>query len=159
MKKDMKLYLAHPITSLSGNQVMDYYMNMQVLLEEDYEILCPMVGKTWAKEENQFKPGGYEYPVSTNHAIAERDLWMVQQADVVLVDFSECEKINSIGCISELAWAHQARKHTIVVVPGGDFVVHAFIQEEADIIFHDLRAAIDYLKGLSKGINAENCPA
>lgn len=159
MRKDMKLYLAHPITGLSYEKVMDYYMDVQVLLEEEYEILCPMTGKSYLSDVKEFKPSGYINPVSTNHAITERDLWMVNQADIVLVDFTGCNKINSIGCISELAWAHQSRKHTVLVAPEGLLPLHAFILEEADIVFHDLRAAVDYLKALAKGIDVTNHPA
>ena len=146
----MKVYLAHPISSLSYDEVMSYYHHTQDLLSDYYEVLCPMVAKQYLKEEKELKPVGYVNPPSTGHAIVERDCWMVGNSDVVLVDLTGSQ-MTSIGCIMELAWAYLLHKHTIVVYQN-EFYNHAFIKEAADIVFSSLEEAVDYLIELARGI-------
>jgi len=150
----MKIYTAGPISGQSYNQVMKRYQGQVNRLEEiGYDVICPMTGKMYLRNELDFKAHGYDqHPVSTNHAIKERDRWMVGSVDVVLVDFTECNEIVSIGSCMELAWADELKKHTIVVMDKDNIHQHCFILECADIVFPSMADAYRYLTDLVKGI-------
>ena len=142
----MLVYLAHPITGLGYYAVMDYYRETEAALREaGYQTLCPMRGKTHLRNEREFRPDGYQHPVSTNHAIIERDAWMVAKADIVLLDLTGSKSV-SIGCMMELAWAYWQHKHTIVVLPQDNPHRHAFVLEAADIVFETQSEALTYLR-------------
>jgi len=150
----MKIYTAGPISGQSYEQVMNKYKEqVKILRGIGYEVICPMTGKSYLRTELEFKAKGYEqHPLSTNHAIKERDRWMVGQADIVLVDFSSCNGIVSIGSCMELAWADELKKHSIVVMDKDNIHQHCFILECADIVFSTLIEAYSYLKKLQTGI-------
>lgn len=142
MKK--RLYLAHPISGLSGKEIFDYFDNAKDRLKEYYDILSPMTGKNYLRNIDTAKPSGYTHPISNNHAIFQRDTWMVSQSDIVFCDFTGVEKI-SIGCCMELAIASWLNKHTIVVMDKNNIHNHAFILEAADIIFDNYNDGFNYL--------------
>jgi len=150
----MKIYTAGPISGQSYEQVMNRYKEqVKILSGIGYEVICPMTGKSYLRTELEFKAKGYEkYPLSTNHAIKERDRWMVGSADIVLVDFSSCNGIVSIGSCMELAWADELKKHSIVVMDKDNIHQHCFILECADIVFSTMIEAYSYLKKLKTGI-------
>lgn len=116
----MKIYLARPISGRSYDEVTTYYKKLTESLQyAGYEVLCPMNGKTHLRTELEFKAHGYtNNPTSTNHAIIERDRWMVNQADVVYANLQGSTHV-SIGTCMELAWAHDKGKHTIVAMEDG----------------------------------------
>jgi nucleoside 2-deoxyribosyltransferase len=148
----MKIYLAHPISGLSYDTVHDYYANLSILLSEFFYVFHPMTAKGYLRNEIEFRATGYNHmPVSTNHAIVERDNWMISQSDIVLVDLTGAKAV-SIGCIMELAWAHLMRKHSVVVMDEHKIHNHAFVLECADVVFSSLDEAIEYLKKLHHGI-------
>lgn len=149
----MKIYLAGPISGRSYDIVMDYYtVTAGILKQAGYDVLCPMTGKQHLKNDAGFKPHGYnEFPISTDHAIIERDRWMVDQSDIVYANLTNT-LFASIGTCMELAWAHDKGKHTIVVMEKNNVHRHAFILEAADIVFETHLEAMDYLKELSRGI-------
>jgi nucleoside 2-deoxyribosyltransferase len=151
----MKIYTAGPISGQSYDQVMKRYRGQVTSLQDmGYEVICPMTGKEYLRTELEFKAHGYDkHPVSTNHAIKERDRWMVGSVDIVLVDFTECAGIVSIGSVMELAWADELKKHTIVVMEEGNIHEHCFVLECADIVFRTMDEAYTYLADLAKGIS------
>jgi nucleoside 2-deoxyribosyltransferase len=131
----MKIYLAKPITGESFEDVVRYYENLSAdLFEMGYETLCPMTAKGYLRTEIEFKAHGFDNPVSTNHAIFERDKWMIEQSDVIFVNLHLATRV-SIGCMMELAWASLLGKHTVVIM--GQAHKHAFVFEAADIVFED----------------------
>jgi len=148
----MKIYIAHQISGLGGQEVIDYFENTKTILQAlGFQVFSPMTAKGYFRNEIKFKEHGYEgLPVSTNHAIFERDKWMVSQADVVLTDLTGMKR-NSIGCTMELAWASLLGKHTIVVMEKDNPHRHAFILEAGDIIFEQLGEAFLYLEKLITG--------
>jgi nucleoside 2-deoxyribosyltransferase len=149
------LYMARPITGCTADEVFEYYENARQVLRVHYRVLSPMTGKEHLRTERLFKAEGYRNPVSTNHAIIERDRWMVQQSDIVLVDLSKAKQV-SIGCMMELAWAHQLGKHSIVVMEEGSPHWHAFVLEAADIVMPAIEEALDYLVSLAWVYGAGN---
>ena len=107
-----------------------------------------MIAKEELRTELEFKSVGYDgVPASTNHAIYERDNFMVQSADIVYANLMNT-KIVSIGTVMELAVASHLRKHTIVAMEKGNIHFHAFVIESADIIYESHEDAIEYLNKL-----------
>lgn len=141
----LTIYLAHPISGLSGDEVFGYYNKAKEDLKDCFEILYPMLGKQYLRNDPKYRAEGYEFPVSTNHAIHERDKWMVQTSDIVFVDFTGAKSI-SIGCCMELAWADLLGKHSLVVMDESGLHNHAFVLDTADIVFKSYDEAIQYLK-------------
>ena len=153
----MKIYLAHPISLCSADEVFAYYDGMVERLKEKYRVLSPMYGKEYLRAEQSIRAEGYaDRPISCNHAIFERDIWMVSQSDVVLCDFTGSSKA-SIGCSMELAIASWLHKHTVVVLPSDNIHNHAFIREAADVIFENIDEALKYVNGLACGANYNIC--
>lgn len=149
----MKIYVAHQITGLTFDQVVDYYGWAEEMFGSfGYEVLCPMTAKGFLRtdELEKFKPKDYKNPISTNHAIYERDQWMVRDCDVLYCDFTGSEKA-LMGCLFELAWAALLGKHTVTVVPPGNIHQHAFVLEASDICFETADKAVNYLKYLIEG--------
>lgn len=147
----MKIYIAGSISGRSGEEVISYFGNTKALLTGmGFDVLSPMTGKGHFRNEIKFKTNGYGNPISTNHAIIERDRWMVSMADIVYCNLTMVTApIVSIGSMMELAWAHHMGKHTVLAMQKGNIHQHAFVLEAADIIFETHDDAIDYLSKLS----------
>jgi len=150
----MKIYCAHPISGQTWEQVMEYYTDIESDLSGiGYEVLHPMIGKDALRNEvgEKFKPADYRStPVASNHAIFTRDMWMTSQCDVFYLNLLDCSNI-SIGCMMELAWAAQLRKHVIVVMQHDNIHRHAFVLEASSIIFETEIKAFTYLIELIEG--------
>lgn len=143
----MKLYLAGKISGYSYDEVVGRIETQKALLWM-YEVLSPMTGKEALRNELEFKAKDYNLaPVATNHAIFERDKWMVSSCDVVLADLTETNRV-SIGTVMELAWASLLGKHTVVVMEQENIHRHAFVLEAADIVFESPDEAVQYLQVL-----------
>lgn len=146
---NLKIYFARSITGKTIEEVMkwyDYVVRRFTLL--GVQVYHPMVGKEKLRCDKAFKAHGYEgIPCTTNHAIVERDLWMVNQADIVFCDLTDTTEV-SMGCIGELAVAHWLRKHTVVVLPKGNCHEHCFPLEFADVVYDNHREAVEYLDDL-----------
>lgn len=150
LNKKFRIYCAHPISGLSYEEVVKYYNYIITKLSKfGYYVLNPMTGKDALRCEKKLKSCGYGNPISTNHAITERDRWMVTQSDVVYINFYKAKEI-SIGCIAELAWAHHLGKHTVTVLEKNNPHQHCFILEMSDIIFETEKEAEKYLELLIK---------
>lgn len=145
----LKIYLAHPISGLSYDEVADYYdVIVPHLQDVGYQVFNPLTGKDVLRNEIEFKVKGYEgIPLSSNHAIKQRDQWMVSQADIVWCNFLKCKNV-SIGMVSELAWADLQGKHTIVTMQEDNIHQHAFILEMADVVFETELESLNYLQEL-----------
>lgn len=144
----MKIYLAHPISGLSYDEVVEYYSECYQVLRI-YEIYCPMTAKPELRTEKKLRSFDYSQPTATNKAIVHRDCWMVEQADVVYVNLLGTTEI-SIGCVAELAWAWHSRKHTVISMEKENVHMHAFVIEMANIIWDTHEEAIQYLNSLAR---------
>jgi nucleoside 2-deoxyribosyltransferase len=150
-KKGMIIYLAGAISGKSYNDVLESINERKKYLEKvGYDVLNPMTGKAYLRNEKEFVSKGYDNPTSTNHAIVERDRWMVKRSDIILVDLMNATE-KSIGSIMELAWAHDNGVHSIVVMPKDGHHNHAFVLEAADIVFNSTEDALNYLVELKNG--------
>jgi nucleoside 2-deoxyribosyltransferase len=149
MANKFRIYLAGPISGNAYENVMRYFTGMTDYLQElGFDVIHPMLGKDALRTEIKLKAHGYGNPESTNHAIVERDQWMVSQADIILCNLLEAT-IVSIGSVMELAWAHHLGKHTIVMMGKDNIHRHAFILEAADIVFENQSDALKYLERIA----------
>lgn len=150
--KARAIYLAHQISGSSYEAVNQYYTDTTQVLEGwGWDVLHPMVGKGQLRTETKFKAHGYDnVPMAANHAIFERDKWMVTQADVVYAHLVGMTTI-SIGMMMELAWASLLGKYTIVAMEPENIHQHAFVLEAADLILPSHEEVMAYLQVLSGG--------
>ena len=66
----MKIYLVHPISGLTADEVFKYYQETEALLKSwGYDVLTPMYGKGLLRTELMFKDKDYTLPCTTNHAL------------------------------------------------------------------------------------------
>lgn len=148
IKKSLKIYLAHPMSGLHFKEINTYYKETRDPLKKlGYTVFTPISGKAIAKVEGDCKPCGYKHPIITDKAILSRDMWMVNQADIVLMDLSEAKKV-SIGCVAETAFAYVEGKHVVMVMEKDNLHEHAFMLQMGNIIFETKDEAMEYLKTL-----------
>ena len=144
MKNIFKIYLAHPMSGLSWEEVEKYYTKVRKTLEKfGYQTLHPMIAK---KELS----GTIFNPSGESNTFVRRDTWMIRQSDIVFVDLTGADE-KSIGCISEVAVGYNLGKHTIGVMEKTNIHRHAFMTEQLDITFETYEQAISYFKKLIKG--------
>lgn len=148
----MKIYIAGAISGQTAKDVFTYFKNTAFQLQGlGYTVYSPLLGKgTLFRNEVEFKAEGYDHhPIVTNHAIMERDRWMVSSVDIVYCNLTMAPDRVSIGSMMELAWAHQLGLHTVVAMQRDNIHRHAFVLEAADVPFETTIEAMDYLKDLS----------
>ena len=142
----MKVYIAGRISGGKPNEVFEYFDSTCSRLSGfGYEVLSPMLAKEDLRTEKRFMAHGYRTPTTTNNAILRRDHWMVLSSDIVFMNMSDMTDI-SIGCTAELAWAYDNNKHTVVILPEGNVMEHAFILQMADILFKTYEDAMQYMQ-------------
>jgi len=145
----LKIYCVHPISGCSADEVFNYYKRTQKELEQLYDVFIPMFGKDSLRTEKNFKAEGYEdNPLTGNHAIFERDRWMVTQSDIIYANLTG-SKIVSIGSVMELAWASILGKYVVLVMEEDNIHRHSFVLEAADLIYTKEEDMLDYLKKLA----------
>jgi len=152
MKKNLSIYLIHPISGLTCEQVMGYYKEKRELYENlGYIVYSPMTGKKQLRPEAEYRAHGVVgNPVAANHAIYNRDRWMCsQKADVLFADLLGCKNV-SIGSCMELAIGSYARKHTVAAIEEGNPHMHAFVLEAVDTLFNNEPDAREYLRQLAQ---------
>jgi nucleoside 2-deoxyribosyltransferase len=151
----LRIYLAGPITGMSKADVFTYWDDARKTFTDlGYEVFSPMTGKDYFRTDlpsEKFKPAGENShsPISCDHAIAHRDMWMVNMVDVVYVNLFKAERV-SIGCVTEIAWAKAFGKQIIVSMEDKGVHDHAFIRECATIVFPTPDEAVNYLSLLTK---------
>jgi len=143
---DLTIYLAGPITGKSSDEVFSHFDNLsETLRDEGFRVLHPMIGKDSLRNESSFKSNGYtQHPVTTDNAIFSRDMWCVEQADILLVDLSSAKE-KSIGSIMEIAWGALLKKQIVLVMPKGNVHTHVFTLQASTIIYENLDDAIEYV--------------
>lgn len=148
----MIIYLAGPISGESYDQITEKIMDKKRrLMMMGYNVIHPMTGKNYLRNEIKFKAVGYdEFPASTNKAIVGRDRWMVSKCDIILADFFQSKRV-SIGTVFEIAWAQEMGKLVIGVIDKDNIHQHAFVLETCDVIFETLKDAYIYLESIESG--------
>ena len=153
-QNNLTVYMAFYITGQTYDYITTYVEHTKTNLEKfGYSVLHPMTAKESLRTELVMKAEGYKEPTATNHAIFERDKWMVQQCDIVYCNLTTIPKDQtprvSIGAMMEIAWASLLGKHTVLAV-NHEIYNHAFVKEAADIIFNNHLDALRYLRDLGK---------
>ena len=121
-----------------------------MLRDFGYTVLSPMLSKDEMRNELEFRATGYKGPSTTNHAIFERDKWMVKSCDILYANLWGAGSRTSIGCMMEMAWASAFGKHIVLTMPMDDNPhQHAFVLEAAHVYYEFETAAEDYLKRLA----------
>jgi nucleoside 2-deoxyribosyltransferase len=147
---ELTVYLARQITGLSFAEVEAAYEDLKSRVSAlGFKVLQAMTGKKDLAGHQNLSACGIGRPLSTDHAIAQRDRWMVRQSDLVLMDLRGTTRI-SIGCCMELAWAFEMGKHNIVVLEPDNLHHHAFIHDCAHVIYETLEDALNYLGKLAR---------
>jgi len=143
----MTIYLAGPITGKTSEEVFNHFDDLSSILKDmNFKVIHPMIGKDSLRNEKAFKGQGYASdPVTTDRAIFSRDMWAVEQADILFVDLSEAIS-KSIGSIMEIAWGSLLRKQIILVMPSDNIHNHAFINQAATIVFQTQKEALEYIE-------------
>jgi nucleoside 2-deoxyribosyltransferase len=148
-----RVYLASLVTGQSYEESKGRFEKMKYQVEKDGRAIAlhPLTAKGYLRTETSLAPAGYKFPPSTDQAIVRRDLWMVEQADIVLVNLLGA-KTASIGCTAEMAWAYLLRKHVILMVEaGGNPHNHAFVYQMASVVYTNEAEAYEYLDSLLAG--------
>ncbi len=141
----MKVYIAHPISGRTRNEVMEYiYETAAELHALNFTVLQPMTGKDELRVEKKYKAYGNDHPLATNHAIVRRDFWMVDQADIIYCNLMSADEV-SIGCVAEIAWAYKDNKNIIISKPEEGPHHHAFVLEMASVLYPTHKEAMHYL--------------
>lgn len=148
-----KIYVAYPFTGYSPLSVMTYYKKTTKILRKfGYEVLCPLFYTDIPLTDLPLPSQGLtNSATTTNHAIIEKDHWLIDFSDILYFNFLGT-KVASIGSCMELAWGYTKSKHTVVVMEKENIHEHAFVLEAADIVFSTELEAFSYLKKLAKGI-------
>lgn len=146
----MKVYCVHPISGRSADDVFSYYTGVKTDLEAmGYDVLIPMFGKGSLRTEIAFKAHGQEgNPLTANHAIFNRDKWMVKQADILYANLLGAKHV-SIGSMFELAWGSDNDKQNVVVMEEDNIHRHAFVLEAATVVYNNAEDAMAYLQALA----------
>jgi len=143
----MKVYLAGPISGQSYDAVEGIINQKRAILENyGYEVSSPLVSKTAVRTDVKLRAEGYGHPESTNHAIFERDRWLVENCDIIFVDFTDAGERASLGSCMEMAWGCMLDKYIVAVIPKGTVHEHAFLLEASDIVYETREEALKYLK-------------
>lgn len=144
----MLVYCARQITGCSYDEVVDYYEDTRDILQDmGYEVFVALCGKSYLRNEREFAATGYKQPLSTDHAIFQRDWWMCRKCDILLVNLLGATTV-SIGTVMEMAWAADHGKHVILVMEENNIHNHAFVKEAASVVYNKFEDALDYLKKL-----------
>jgi nucleoside 2-deoxyribosyltransferase len=143
----LKIYYARPISGCSPQTVFDEYENAIRLFDGATVLTARACNVPLRFVRDKLPSGARFHPATSDHAIVKRDYWMVNQADLVYVDLLFAKKV-SIGCMMELAWAHQLGKHTVVVLEKDNIHDHAFVLETADMRFTSGGQAIKYVQNM-----------
>ncbi len=145
----LKIYYARPISGCSPQTVLDGYKNAARLFDGATVLTAHTCNVPLRFVRDKFPSGARFHPGTSDHAIVKRDYWMVNQADLVYVDLMGAERV-SIGCMMELAWAHQLGKHTVVALEKDNIHDHVFVLETADMRFTSEGQAIKYVQDMIK---------
>lgn len=145
-KSQQSIYLAGPMSGLPRDVLLAEYKKLTKTLTPYYKIFNPMMRHELFEANTEIVEERSEYNIEK--AFYRRDRWMVQQSDIVFIDFSRgLDTKVSIGSCFELAWAYEFGKHTVVVINQPHD--HAFVHMASDIIFNSQTSALEYLKDMA----------
>lgn len=149
------VYYHHRIAGLLYKDVEDRLQTITLhLTSMGYEVMHPFIGFTDLAPRlgPLYIKDMYQNSRLSDKAAFNRSKWLVQSADIVLVDFTMIpDKIArpAIGAVTALIWGNTFNKHTLVVMEQDSLYDHAFVRQAADIVFLTIEDAFKYLSELS----------
>ena len=156
----LSVYVSHPITGLPWDVVKHRLSSIaDELRSAGLKVFLPILLKEAAIPGQPVGKDNHTYIRLRSDKIAlsmkyhmRRDFWMISQSDILFAIIEDGFTSDiSIGCICELAWAYNQRKHIVAVITD-DKHMHPFIDEMIDVRFDNLATGIEYLRELSFGI-------
>lgn len=143
----LTVYTVGAISGLGYDEcVKQFDVRIDKLREIGYDVLYPMLGKGYLRNETCLRAEGYpEMPCSGNHAIVQVDFWRVDKADILFVDFTNAVDRVSIGSVAEMSRGFVKGKLIITVMQKENIHRHAFVLEMSSIIFETIEEAFAYL--------------
>ncbi|MDX1607598.1 MAG: nucleoside 2-deoxyribosyltransferase [Candidatus Spechtbacterales bacterium] len=140
------VYLAGPITGLGIDDATDWRNNaIEKLAKHNIDGLSPIRGKKYLLLEKTDIKDSYEDEVlGSQKGITTRDHFDVMRSDMILVNFTEAEKV-SIGSVMEIAWAHAYRKPIVLAMQGGNPHDHAMVREVSGFTLSTLEEALEVI--------------
>ncbi len=135
----MKAYLAGPIAGCTVEEAMGWRKRAQAMLAEA-EITCLI--PLGADEITAKTPVFCEDLGSAGRRVFEKDLFMIDQADIVLVNFTGWKAVSK-GTLFELGYAYAKRK-PIVAVGTTEDAKHCFIGSSC-LFFPSVDRAAGYI--------------
>lgn len=138
-----RVYLAGPITGQTLEQARSWRDAWGPLIRSlRMEVSSPTRGKSDIK-------GALTSKFDEGRGAFKRDLWDIDKADIVLVNF-EAAKHVSIGTVAEMGYAFAAGKFILVVAPRGEHPHdHLFIEEMASHVVPTMQDAYDWLRHMA----------
>jgi len=141
------IYLAGPIKGCTYDGATQWRVDAtKRLTEGGWQVLSPMAGKAYLKDEGTLGDYYDQFPASTNAAIVTIDAGRVQASDALLIYLKGATE-RSIGTICELAWAWWNHKAIVIVMEKGGVHEHGWIHHMG-AVFEDIEPAIDYLNDI-----------
>ena len=150
------IYIVGPMSGRDANAVYeDFHNRAKRLRDMGYSVINPFACKEHLLGTGTLENKGYTDPLSNDHAVFHRDKWMCHQADIIYADFTHCDK-PSIGSCFELAWACQAGKKIITVLPPRAYerhpMDHLFIHNASTLVYPDVDKAEGYLREFRRSL-------
>ena len=145
---NLTVYTVGAISGLGYDEcVKEFNVRIDKLNAMGYDVLYPMLGKQYLRNETNLRAEGYEnIPISTNHAITRVDFWRVDKADILFVDFTNAKDKVSIGSVAEMSRGYYLGKLIVTVMQKENVHRHAFVTEMSSIVFETLDEAYAYFE-------------
>lgn len=145
--REFSVYLAGPISGLTYGGATDWRAYVASQLPPWIKALSPMRGKKYLDNGETIGDSYEDILLSSQSAITARDRFDVQNADLVLFNFLDADRV-SIGSCIEVGWADAFRTPAIAVMEEGNLHDHAMIREIAGWRADTLDAAIAAVKAI-----------
>ena len=142
------IYTVGAISGLGYDEcVKQFNVRIEKLKGYGYDVLYPMLGKEYLRNETSLRAEGYpNTPLSCNHAIVQADFWRVDKADILFVDFTNAVDRVSIGSVAEMSRGFAKGKLIVTVMQKENIHRHAFVIELSSIIFETIDEAYNYFE-------------
>ena len=151
---NLTVYTVGAISGLGYDEcVRQFDVRIARLKEMGYDVLYPMLGKCYLRNETSMRAEGYpDEPLSCNHAIVKADFWRVDKADVLFVDLTNATDRVSIGSVAEMSRGYALGKLVVTVMQKENVHRHAFVIEMSSIIFETLDEAYAYFENYREAL-------
>ena len=144
-----KVYFGRPFTGCEYKEVADYYLDIRIKCStRGIKPIIPFTLTESLNEEGNIPDvEAIDTPELSDSAIVSRDKFLLLNSDMLVMDFTMDFNM-PVGCLYELAWAHDWNKHTIVIMSNDNKMNRLFVRECADVVVETLVQALEYIEEL-----------